>query len=226
MLKGTPYSVLKQDERAYKIMLLRDQYDNTFTDIAKEYGISVVRVKQIYNKTKMKQTRLYITYISIVLGHENISQIRKVYDEAYECYQDWTYACAYLEKKYKDILVEYRSGEPGMPAQFIKSIPPFKPKVSKKTIARVVEMREAEKASFIAIGKELHMTQAKARHTYERFYHKQVLELIEALQEKAESYEEKRAIWDYYFRGYKTPKKRYDELMKRREDSIFIPDNV
>ena len=214
MLKDIPYSILKQDERAYEIMLLRDQHANTFTDIARECEISVARVVQIYNKLKIKQTRLYINHIAVVLGHESTSQVRKVYNDAYECYQEWSYACAYLEKKYKDILTEYRDGEPGMPTQFVKSMPPFKPKLSKKTVARVVEMREVEKASFVAIAKELRMTQAKARCTYEWFYHKQVLELIKALQDKAGSREEKNAIWEYYFKENKTAKKRYDMLTK------------
>lgn len=214
MLKDIPYSILKQDGRAYEIMLLRDQYNNTFTDIAKEREISVARVVQIYNKIKMKQIHLYINHIAVVLGYESTSQVRKVFNDADECYQDRTYACAYLEKKYKHILTKYRSREPGMPTQFIKSMPPFKPKLSKKTIARVVEMRDVEKASFVAIAKELRMTQAKARHTYEGFYHKQVLELIRALQEKSESNEEKMAIWNYYFRGNNSSKKRYDMLIK------------
>lgn len=218
MLKDIPYSILKKNERAYEIMLLRDQYNNTFTDISKEYKVSVQRVRQIYNKIKIKQIHLYINYISVALGHESTSHIRKVYDEAYECYQEWTYTCAYLEKKYKSILDEYRAGEPGMPTQFINGLPPFKPTLSKKTVARVIEMREVEKASYIAIGKELHMTQAKARHTYEWFYHKQVLEIIKSLQKKAGSYEEKETIWDYYFRGFKTSKKRYDALMERGEN--------
>lgn len=214
MLKDIPYSVLKQKERGYEIMLLRDQHGNTFTDIAKEFEISVTRVKQLYDNLKRKQIRLYINHIAAALGYESCSQIQKVYDNAYECYQDWTYACAYLEKKYKDILMEYRHGEPGMPAQFIRNMPPFKPKLSKKTVARVIELRDIEKASFAAIAKEFRMTQAKARHTYEWFYHKKVLALIEALQEKAESREEKAAIWDYYFRRCHSSKKRYDMLTK------------
>lgn len=214
MLKAIPYSVLKRDERAYEIMLLRDQYDNTFTDISKEFEISAVRVIQLYNKLKVKQIRLYINQIAVVLGHENTSQVRKVYDDVTECYQDRRYSCAYLEKKYKDILTDYRNGEPGMPAWFVRSIPPFRLELSKKTIARVIEMREVEKVSFVKIAKELRMTQAKAKRTYEMFYHKQVLELIKALQEEADSYEEKSAIWDYYFRGNKSSKKRYDMLTK------------
>ena len=213
-MKDIPYSVLNQDERAYEIMLLRDQRGNTFADIAKEFEISAERVIQIYNKLKLKQIRLYINHIAVVLGYESTSQVKNVFDNAYECYQDWTYACAYLEKKYKDILIEYRDGEPGMPTQFIRNMPPFKPKLSKKTVARVIELRDVEKASFVTIAKELRMTQAKAKRTYEMFYHKQVLVLIKALQEKAESKEEKETIWNYYFRRYHSSKKRYDMLTK------------
>lgn len=214
MLKEEAYRELQKDRRAYEIMLLRDQQGKTFTDIAKEYEISSAWAVQKYNRLKMKQIRLYINHIAAVLGHESTSQVENVFQNAYECYQDWTYACAYLEKRYKDILMEYRDGEPGMPTQFIKDMPPFKPKLSKKTVARVIELREAEKASFVTIAKELRMTQAKARHTYEMFYHKQVIALIKALQEKAESKEEKAAIWNYYFGRYHSSKKRYDMLTK------------
>lgn len=212
MLKDIPYSELTQNERAYEILLLRDQYGNTFADIAKEFELSVSRVTQLYNKLKFKQICLYINHIAVVLGHENTSQVKAVFDNAYACYQDRTYACAYLEKKYKDILIEYRDVEPGMPMQFIRNMPPFKPKLSKKTVARVVELRDVEKASFVRIAKELRMTPLKARRTYELFYHKQVLALVKALQEKAESQEEKTAIWNYYFRRYRSSKKRYDML--------------
>ena len=214
MLKEEAYRELQKDRRAYEIMLLRDQQGKTFTDIAKEYEISSAWAVQKYNRLKMKQIRLYINHIAAVLGHESTSQVENVFRNAYECYQDQTYACAYLEKRYKDILMEYRDGEPGMPTQFIKDMPPFKPKLSKKTVARVIELREAEKASFVTIAKELRMTQAKARHTYEMFYHKQVIALIKALQEKAESKEEKAAIWNYYFGRYHSSKKRYDMLTK------------
>lgn len=214
MLKDIPYSLLKQDKRAYEIMLLRDQYANTFTDIAKEYEISVVRVKQIYNRLKIKQNRLYINHIAVILGYKNTLLIGEAFNAAFECYQELSFACGYLEKKYQDILTKYRDGEPGMPAQFIKNMPPFKSKLSQKTIARVVEMREVEKATYVKIAKELRMTRAKAKHTYDMFYHKQVLKFIKALEDKAESYEEKSAIWDYWFRGYKSSKERYDMLAK------------
>ena len=213
MLKDIPYSTLKQNQRAYEIMLLRDQHANTFADIAAACEISAARVAQLYNILKIKQIRLYINHIAMLLGHNDTSQVRRVYDDAYECYRERSYACAYLEKKYSDILTEYRDGEPGMPAQFVRHMPPFKPKLSKETVARVVEMRELEKASFVSIAKELRMTQAKAQHTYEMFYHKRVLALVKALEEKAESREEKDAIWARCFKGNKSAKKRYDMLV-------------
>ena len=75
-------------------------------------------------------------------------------------------------------------------------------------------MRDVEKATFVKISKELHMTQPKARSIYESFYHKLVLELVRELKEKAESNEEKCAIYDYYFKGNKSYKKIYDMLTK------------
>ncbi len=44
------------------------------------------------------------------------------------------------------------------------------------------------------------------------FYHKQVVALITELEQKAENPEEKAALWAYYFKRYKTSKKRYDAL--------------
>lgn len=216
MLKDIPYSILKKDERAYEVMLLRDQYDNTFTDISKEYGISTARAVQIYNKIKRKQMNLYIHYISFVLGHANTAQIRKIYDGVFECYWDQAYACAYWEEKYSDVLTEYRGGEPGMPTRFLTDMPPFKPQLSPDTIARVIEMRESEKASFVAIAKELGVTQAKAKHTYYLFYHQKILTRFQELQANATSSEEKRALWENCFQGNMSSKRRYDLLMEKQ----------
>ena len=214
MLKDIPYSELQKEEEWYKIMLLRDQYDNTYLDIATEMGMSKERVMQIYSRIKIKQVRLYINHISAVLGHNNTSQIAQIFDEAYDCYQDLAYATAYLEKKYEDILTEYRNGEPGTPKEFIQNMPSFRRGVSKETIARVVEMREERRASFITIAKELHMTRQKAKKIYDMFYHEKNKEICEALQAKTENWEEKNAIWHYCFTKYRSSKKTYDMLMK------------
>lgn len=215
MKKDASYNVLKKNERAYEIMLLRDRHGNTFANIANAYGISKERAKQIYYKHKTRQLYLYLNRIALTLGHQTTDEVMKIYKQAEDCYQDIAYVCAFLEKKYKAILTEYRQGEPGMPPQFVRSMPPFRSKTSKKEVARIVEMREAEKASFTKIAKELRMTPAKARHTYDWYYHEQVVELLEALQEKAASKKEMADLWDRYFKNNYSPKRRYDMLTKK-----------
>ena len=59
-MKDIEYSELKKNERAYEIMTLKDQNGNTFSDMAKEYGISFVRVRQIYNKQSLKRSKGYL----------------------------------------------------------------------------------------------------------------------------------------------------------------------
>lgn len=149
-MNDIPYSQLKEDRRAYDIMILRDQYNNTFADIAKEYGISLVRARELYSRVKIKQIRLYIRHISIALGYDNTVKVRKVYSAAYDCYQDFSCVCAYLEKKYKSILAEYRAGEPGMPTEYIKNLPPLKKSLNPEIVSHIIEMREVEKATFTA----------------------------------------------------------------------------
>lgn len=213
MLKDIPYSTLKKDQRAYDILMLREQHQNTFANIAKEYGISTERVITLYFQIQIKKIRLYVSHIAFVLGHEGISTIRKEVDTVFDCYREYPYICAYLEKKYERILTEYRGGEPGCPEAFIKSLPPLKPEPDREMIARIVEMREIEKASFIAIGKEMDMTPEKARHTYEMFYHLQVLDHVNRLQKEAKTADEARAIWDRYFRPHRSAKKMYERMM-------------
>ena len=84
-MKDIPYSELKKNKRDYDIMILRDQHNNTFTDIAKDYEISSIWVREIYSKIKIKQMQLYIRHISIVLGYENTAEVRKVFEIANEC---------------------------------------------------------------------------------------------------------------------------------------------
>lgn len=214
-MKDYPYNILKEDKRAYEIMLLRDQCGSTFTDIAKKYAISVTTVSQSYNKTKIRQIRLYVNHIAVVLGHKDASQISEIFNKGFDCYQGWTYTSGYLEQKYKHILDEYRKGEPGMPVKFIKGIPPFKSRLNKNTIARVVKMREEQKTTYNAIAKKLGITPAKARQVYDSFYHKQVLVMLKELQNQAESHKEEMAMRDYYFQNYRTPKQRYDALTNK-----------
>lgn len=212
--KSIPYSVLMQNERAYTIMLLRDQQNMPFSAIAAQYGLSITRAMEIYHRIKVKQIRLYMDHIAASLGPEGAGQVKKDYYDAIDCYQDQTYVAAFLEEKYADILTAYRAGEPGMPPSFTDALPPFKPQLSKKTIARIIDMRDAEKATFAEIAQKLHLTPEKARHTYESFYSRQVVKLVNAMQDKAETPEEKTAIWNQYLGNTKSRKNIYDRLAK------------
>lgn len=215
MLKDIAYDTLKMDKQAYKIMLLRDQYGNSFTDIARQLKLSAKKTLEIYHRHKTKQINLYINHISVVLGYSDISQIRKVYQLTDEFYQDRAYTCAYLEKEYQDILEIYRNGEPGMPQQFICSMPPLRYELTEKEIRCIVALRETEKATFAEIAKKLGITVKKAKQVYHGYYHAQVLSLIHALQARAESSEEETAIWNYYFENNLSAKQRYELLTKK-----------
>lgn len=217
MLKDSPYNTLKQDERAYIIMLLRDQHSNTFIDIAKAYGISATRVIQIYSKAKMKQLRLYINHIAAVLGYEDDSQVRRMCDEAYTCYMDRAFICAYFEMQYEAILSAYRCGEPGMPIAFMNNMPPLTAELSESAITKLVNMREVDKASFMDIATEFRITHTKAKHVYDLFYHQQVMAHIKILQKNANSYAKKTAVMERYLKRYRTAKKRHDAILREIE---------
>lgn len=211
-MKDIPYSQLKQNQRAYAIMLLRDQQGQTFREIADTFGISLSMASKTYRNTKVKQIHLYIGHITAVLGLEDDSAVKKVFYDAMDCYHNCSCVCAYLEKNYADILTPYRSGEPGMPADVIQNLPPLKTHLNRKTVARIVAMREDGKASFAEIGQKLHLTPEKAQHTYEMFYHKKVYKLVKALQDKADTPAEKIALWETYLGSNGSAKKCYDML--------------
>ncbi len=213
MLQDIPYSKLQKNERSYKMMLLRDQHRATFAQIAEKYGVSLVRAQQIYRQTKIMQIHLYLNHLAVTLKQSDCLQMQKVYDKAYKSYQDWGCVCAYLEKRYRRILESYRAGEPGMPAAFLKALPPLRPHLTAKEVTHIVKLREEEKMSYRAIGEELRITPAKAKYTYDWFYHQLVLALLRERQKDAPDKQEERALWNHYFSSYKTPKQRYDALV-------------
>ena len=197
MLKKIPYSTLKEDRRSFEIMTLRDQHGSTFADIAKDYGLSAMRIRDLYNKIKKQQIHLYIIQIAAALGHKNTALVRKEVHIAYECFQDRVYVCAYLEKTYSSILEAYRAGEAGMSKELIERLPP---------------LRE----TFVEMTKE------KAKKLYNSFYHQQVVAHINALREKTEDLDEKEAIWRRYFDTHLSPKKLY-EMIRRGEEPPLPP---
>lgn len=103
-----------------------------------------------------------------------------------------------------------------MPEKFINELPPFQLELSEETISHILAMRNNEKASFENIGKKLCITPEKAKREYEWFYHEQVYNFIEELQEKAETREEKDAIRNRYCSGHKSGKSIYDTIIKEQ----------
>ena len=78
MLTDYPYSLLKENTRSYAVMLLRDQEGCTFQSLAQDLHISPVRARELYCRIKLKQCRLYMQHISVVLGREDTSQMQQV----------------------------------------------------------------------------------------------------------------------------------------------------
>lgn len=212
-MNDIPYSTLQEDKTGYQILLLREQQNQSFTAIASQLGVSPARVRQQYTKMKVRQVRLYLRHIAIALGHENIAQVRNVFSTAMDCYQNYPYACGYLDKTYGEILEAYRAGEPGTPQEMLEKLPPCPVKLGEKEVSRIVTMREEGNASFRAIGREFRITPEKARHTYEMVYHHKVLEYVEGLQQQAKSWEERMEIWRRYLGGSMSAKRRYERLL-------------
>lgn len=206
-LTDIPYSTLKENKCAYEIMLLRDQYDNFYVDIAKEFEISTNRVIQLYHKTKIKQLRLYARHLAIVNGHEDTSAFK--YMPLYDCYGDLKYVSAYLEKEYTEILKEYRAGEPGHSAEFLAELLPPILEVSDDMTRQVVDLRENEKKTFIEIGRVMKMTKEQARNTYQRFYHKKWLAACDTVKETYN-----KDNFRNYYNEYRMAKKRLESLMQ------------
>lgn len=215
VLQDKPFSILKENESAYEILILRDLYDNKFKDIAVEMGISVERVRQKYNKRKVLQARLYIRHLSVALGHDNSSLILKEYQQAEAFYIDRTFAVAYFEIKYGDILSEYRGGEPVISKDFLDKVPPLIIGWDDKEVeASIVQMRDVEQIPFKKIAEQYCITVPKAKHIYESYYHKQFMKLVRKIDELEN---ERNAGLRYYDRA-RTGKKRIALILEEHPE--------
>lgn len=212
MLKDIPYSILKKNEREYEIMIFSDRHNISWSVIAKEYNISTTSASTIYHRMKLKQINLYLNHIANVLK-KDIAELKALYRDAMKCYYGVNYACAYIEKRFNDILTEYRAGEPGMPAEVIENLPQFKPDLDQETVKSLVAMREQEQLPFTKIAKELCITRSKAMHVYDLFYHQKLSEALKILKDKAEIPEEIAIIKAYHFSTNKSSKKGYEMLI-------------
>jgi hypothetical protein len=183
MLIDIPYKNIMGKGRYYDVWVLRDVYENTFVDIAKEYNVSVGTIVGNYEKALYLKTEYYVNHLSIVYGYENTAHFRKIWRNALECYCGRKYIVAYFEKEYADILKEYRNGEPGMPKRILQSLPPLRNKFNMRTISCIVRLRETEGLTYAAIGKRLRLTKEKAEDLYKHHYHVLYRQLSERIME-------------------------------------------
>ncbi|WP_418667004.1 hypothetical protein [Allofournierella sp.] len=211
-LVDIPYSELKQNPRDYKVLLLRDQWDRPYTEIARELEISTARAIQIYHHVKRKQLRLYARHLAIAHDGQDPSAFQ--YEKLYDGYGDYKYVSAYWEKEYTELLKEYRSGEPGHSAGFLAELPPPTQEVTSLMEQQVKRLREKEEETFAEIGREMKMTREKARNIYERFYHKKWLAARDKIRSTYNRGKDERDdFMDYYWK-YRTARKRFEALVR------------
>jgi len=98
-------------ERQYRIMIMREHHNMTFPEIGRAFGFSRESARQLYAKAKLLQKRLYLHRIGEATGQSDWDmdmlsrRLRKEFGD--NCVIN-----AWLEREYKDILDEYRAGEP------------------------------------------------------------------------------------------------------------------
>lgn len=212
MLSDIPYKNIMDNGRKYDVWVLRDVYDNTFADIAREYGVSVGTVISNYEKILFLKMKYYVNHLSIVYGYENTVHFREIWRSALDCYCGRNYVVAYFEKEYADILSEYRNGEPSMPERILRTLPPLRNKFSRRTISSIIRLRETEGLTYAAIGKRLRITKEKAEDLYNHHYHVLYYQLSEKIMEITGDMD----LRDKYRKTFRvgSGKKRYDCLIK------------
>lgn len=200
MLQDIPYSELKRNRRRYEIMLLFDSGQCTPDAAAKKYRLSLSGVNRAYFLIRRKLMRLYVNHIAVVSGEDDTSNIMEIYDKVWWCYQDLNYVRAYFEKRYSDILTAYREGEPGVPAEYLKNLPPLRKDLSGQMIADLIEMREVRHMTYINIAKKLRLTPQRAKLEYHVFYVRKREEYLDILMDGVKNAGERRALCEYFRR--------------------------
>lgn len=178
MLQEIPYSKLKEKSLSYEIMLLYDQ-GNSFAALGRKFEISRDSAEQRFYTIKHKQIDYYMNHLSIVHGDQQYFQ--KLYKTVFDCYKTYPYIAVYLEKTYAEILADYRQGEPGIPRDVLKALPPLKETFSGRIISRIIFMREEEKRTYKEIGQFLKLTPEKSEGLYQHYYHQKFLDLVDRI---------------------------------------------
>ncbi len=120
-----------------------------------------------------------------------------------------------MEQEYSELLAAYRQGEPEMPEDFVKTLPPLRTELTERETEQILKMHESGRLTFGQIGQKMGITSAKTRHAYKWHYHHKAMEVLSRMQEKLESEAEKEALWNRYFGTNMSSKRRYELLSQR-----------
>lgn len=93
--------------REYFVMIECEHNGKSHAELAKQLGVSRNRINQMYNHAKRKQAELYSQAIEEAIGKAGPDRFGLLHE-----YGSTKYVIAYLEREYKDILSDFRNGEP------------------------------------------------------------------------------------------------------------------
>lgn len=163
----------------YEIVKLRHQSGKTFKELACYYGLSIEQVQQKYHTFLRLLFKLYFKYLythNLNLKHE-ISDIINFYESM-------ALSVAYLEKTYKNDLALLSHNKAPIILGNYTDVPPYRKLTSQEITElekKILDSREHQKMTFIAIGKQYALSKEKVRDIYTYYYHKKVLEAIKRI---------------------------------------------
>lgn len=151
--------LMTQYNKHYQIVILRVEQGKTYREISEIFHISTSRAMQKYRLFLRRISEAYIKYITEKTEDTDFqSHIKDVGN----FYFNNLYMIAYLEKTYKDVLYDYRKGEPPI---FTIKVPKFR-KISLSMKKKVKMARDIEKKTFFKIAEELDLTKEKVERLY------------------------------------------------------------
>ena len=206
-----PYTALTGKTDIYKVILLRDQRELTFSNIAREVGSSVQRVSSLYWNGKYRQVILYIGYLSEALDID-ILKLEELERRAYSSYRREHYVCDYFEREYKEQLEKYRHGEPGMREEFVRSIPPLTTVIN-ETAVRCIVMGRERGESWQNICEKLRLTPERAQFEYDNYYRVKAEQIFQKLYPEGLDRLDNLNLWYDYFRAGGSSKRTYEILL-------------
>lgn len=204
--------LIEKQRKNYSIVILKNQQEKTFKEIAKQLNVSVSCVKQRHNDFLYDLYNLYIEYL-------NSKQIELECREIYKFYKTICLSIAYLEKEYKGYLDLFRNGEPPIILQSYTDIPPFRKLTKEKNLElekRILKAREQQKRTFSDIGKEYGLSKEKAKSIYDLYYYKKVVIAHKRIKE-ARNYPIKEFIYSHYV----SPKSKWQFIVNEYKELVI-----